>query len=213
MSRAMCGSASATCSRPIRSWRKKRSLRRQIKALPASTALLAQDETDLLLFPPLRAGWTRRGEPAPVPICGFNARRTVFGTLNLCTGHALFLEERRRRAEEFQRFLELIHWHYRAWPVALLVDENSIHTAQGSQALAQALGIELLWLPKRSPHLNPMDHLWRHGKAAVCANYQHASMDEQADRFIEYFQNLSAAERLRKAGVLSKRFWLRKVRH
>jgi len=25
----------------------------------------------------------------------------------------------------------------------------------------------LLWLPKRSPHLNPMDHLWRHGKEVM----------------------------------------------
>jgi len=196
------------CLRPIRSWRKKRSLRQQIRALGAQTALLAQDETDLLLFPPLRAGWARRGEPAPVLISGFNARRTVFGTLNLRTGHTLLLEQKRRRAGEFQEFLELVGWHYRAWSVALLLDENSIHTAQGSQALAEALGIRLLWLPKRSPHLNPMDHFWRHGKEVVCANHQYASITVQTQSFIAYLQSLSPAERLRKAGVFSKDFWL-----
>ena len=53
--------------------------------------LLAPDKTDWLLLPPRRAGWARRGQPAPVPISGQNAPRTVFGRLNLRTGHALFL--------------------------------------------------------------------------------------------------------------------------
>jgi hypothetical protein len=71
---------------------KKRKIRRQIRALPAQAALLAQDERDLLLFPRLRAGWAPRGQPEPVPISGHNARRTVFGALHLRTGHALFLD-------------------------------------------------------------------------------------------------------------------------
>jgi transposase len=181
--------------------------------LAARTVLLAQDETDLLLLPPLRAGWARRGQPAPVPLSGKNARRTVFGSLNLRTGHTLFLAQSHKRAKNFQAFLKLIHQHYRGWPVALLLDENSCHTAQGSLRLAHALGIQLLWLPKRSPHLNPVEHLWRHAKAVVCANYQDASLDHQVGYFIDYLQSLSATQRLRKAGVLSKNFWLRGVRH
>jgi hypothetical protein len=39
--------------------------------------------------------------------------------------------------------------------------EDPSHTAAGSQSLASALEMEFLWLPKRCPHLNPMDHLWR----------------------------------------------------
>ena len=62
-----------------------------MRALTPRTVLLALDETDLLLLPPLRAGWARRGQPAPVPLSGQNARRTVFGSLNLRTGHVLLL--------------------------------------------------------------------------------------------------------------------------
>jgi transposase len=213
----MCGSASATRWPRTRSERKKRRLQRQIRALAARTVLLAQDETELLLLllllPPLRAGWARRGEPAPVPIGGQNARRTVFGSLQLRTGRALFLAQSHKRAENFQAFLELIHWHDRGWSVALLLDENSCHTAQSAQRLAHALSIQLLWLPKRSPHLNPLEHLWRHGKAVICANHQDASLDHQVGCFIDYLQSLSATQRLRKAGVLSTNFWLRGVRH
>jgi transposase len=175
--------------------------------------LLAQDETDLLLLPPVRAGWARRGQPAPVPLSGQNARRTVFGSLNLRTGHALFLAQRHKRAANFQAFLKLIHGHYRGWPVALLLDENSCHTAQSSLRLAHTLGIQLVWLPKRSPHLNPVEHLWREAKAVICANFQDASLDRQVSCFINYLQSLPTPQRLRKAGVLSKNFWLRRVRH
>jgi transposase len=179
--------------------------------LPARTLLLAQDETEVLLLPPLRAGWARRGQPAPVPISGQNARRTVFGSLNLRTGHALLLAQRHKRAENFQAFLTLIHGHYRAWPVVLLLDANSCHTAQGSLALADALDIRLFWLPTRSPHLNPLEHLWRHGKAVVCANQQYPTLEEQVDQFIDYLQSLTPTQRLHKAGVLSGNFWLQKL--
>jgi hypothetical protein len=48
---------------------KKRAIRRQLRQLPPRR-LLAEDETDLRLFPPLRCGWAVKGEPAAVPISG-----------------------------------------------------------------------------------------------------------------------------------------------
>jgi hypothetical protein len=171
--------------------------------------LLAEDETDLLLFPPLRAGWSLRGQPREIPISGKNARRVVFGAMNLRTGHRLFLVREHQRAADFQAFLRLVHQRYRGWHVALLLDEDSSHTAGGSEALAAAWDIERLWLPKRSPKLNPMDHLWGDAKDEVSANKQYETIDAQVDRFLEYLGSLSAWEALTKGGVLSERFWLR----
>lgn len=169
---------------------------------------LAEDETDLRLFPPLRAGWALRGQPAPVPISGGNAKRVLFGTINILTGHRLFLARQQQRAADCQAFLEEIHEHYRGWHVSLLLDEDSSHSAGATQELAAELDLELLWLPKRSPHLNPMDHLWRHGKAVMSANHQYDSIDVQVERFIDFLRGLSPQEALRKAGVLSPTFWL-----
>ena len=81
--------------------RKKRAIRRHLAHLPPRSVALAEDETDLRLFPPLRAGWALRGQPAPVPISGGNAKRVLFGTLNILTGHRLFLA-RRRLKEQLQ---------------------------------------------------------------------------------------------------------------
>jgi len=179
-----------------------------VRALAERGVILAADETDLRLFPPLRSGWARRGEPAPVPISGSNAKRVLFGAVNIHTGTRLLHVRRHGRGADFRSFLSQVRGRWRGWEVALLVDEDSCHTAGDSQALAEGLGIELLWLPKRSPHLNPMDHLWRHGKQVVCANRQYESIEEQVQRFLHYLEGLTPEEALRKAGVLSADFWL-----
>jgi hypothetical protein len=176
--------------------------------LPPRCVKLFEDETDLLLFPPPRAAWGLRGRPMEVPISGFNARRVVFGTINIDTGHRLFLARRRQRGEDFRAFLAILHSHYRGWQIALLLDEDPSHTARGSTDLAADLGIRLLWLPKRCPELNGMDHLWGHGKDHILANRQYSGIDEQVERFIAFLSGLSDREALEQAGLLSQNFWL-----
>jgi hypothetical protein len=56
-----------------------------------------------------------------------------------------------------------------------------------------------------------MDTLWGQGKDVVSANKQYAAMDEQVDLFINYLNGLSNQEALQTSGVLSRRFWLRRV--
>ena len=156
----------------------------------------------------LCAAWGLRGQPTEVPISGFNARRVVFGTINIDTGHRLFLARQRQRGEDFRAFLAIIHSHYRGWQVALLLDEDPSHTAHGLKDLAAELGIRLIWLPKRCPELNGMDHLWGHGKDHILANRQYSVIDEEVERFIDYLSGLSNREALKQAGILSENFWL-----
>ena len=171
--------------------------------------LLAEDETDLLLFPPLRAGWALRGRPREVPISGQNDRRVVFGAMNLCTGRRWFLVRRYQQAVDFQAFLSLLQAHYRGWHLALLLDEDSSHTANRSLELAYEWSIKLIWLPKRAPKLNPLERLWGDGKEVVSASRQYATIDDQVHRFLAYQESLSPREARNTSGVLSKHFWLR----
>ena len=182
-------------------------MRRQIAALPPRSVVLAQDESDLLLFPPLRACWSPRGEPAPVLLSGSNAKRVVFGALNLRTGTRVFLVRAKSRAADFQAFLALVRSAYRGWHVALLLDEDSCHTARAS--VQAAANMTLLWLPTRAPKLNPIETLWGQAKDVVSVNKQYTSIDEQAARFVDYLRTMSNQEALRTSGVLSGRFWLK----
>ena len=188
---------------------KMRRIRQYIKGLGPRDVVLFEDETDLLLFPPLRACWARRGEDAEVPLCGANAKRVLFGALNPSNGTRLFLERKKQWKEDFQEFLGLIHQQYRGWRVSLVLDGDSSHTAKASQRDARSFGIQLVWLPVRCPELNPVDHLWRHGKERICANRQYGSIAELVHHFLHYLEGLSVEETLRKAGVLAEDYWLK----
>jgi transposase len=197
------------CYNPIRPEKKKRAIRRRLRRLGPRRVVLCEDETDLLLFPPLRACWAKRGQPAHVALTGANARRVVFGALNVRTGHRLFLVRPRQRGEDFRVFLQTLHCHYRGRQVVLLLDSDSAHTAGASQHLAAQLGMELLWLPLRCPELNPLEALWRSGKQTICANRQYPTIDEVVERFLVYLYWLSPYETRRKAGLLSDHCWLK----
>jgi hypothetical protein len=93
----------------------------------------------------------------------------------------------------------------------LVLDEDVSHTARASQRLADELRIVFLFLPKRSPHLNPMDHLWRAAKGVAAANHQYQDLTDELDRVLSYFYSLSPVDVRRKAGILSPDFWLRRA--
>ena len=61
------------------------------------------------------------------------------------------------------------------------------------------------------PELNPMDTLSGQGQAVVAPNKQYATIDEQVHRFLGYLNSLDDHEALDTAGILSKKFWLRRT--
>lgn len=176
--------------------------------MPTGAVLLMEDETILRLFPVLRRAWSLRGEEALVPITGQNAKRVLFATINLRTGHRIAVRGRNMRQACFQALLREVRHRYQQRPVWMLLDEAKCHIAERSQALADALDIHLVWLPKQCSELNSMDQLWKELKGNVSANYQYASIDEHAEYAEQWLRSLTNKEALRKAGVLSKNFWL-----
>lgn len=177
--------------------------------MPDAALLLFEDETILRLFPVLRRAWSLRGEQAKVFITGGNAKRVLFGAINPCTGHRIVWRAPNMRQEYFQTFLRLLRRSYPGRPIWMLLDAAPCHIAPRSQALARALGIELIFLPKQCSELNAMDHLWRELKGDISANYQFQSIDEHVDFAAEYVLRLSNRQAQRRAGILSKNFWLR----
>jgi transposase len=188
--------------------RRLRLVRKKVRALPAECAALFEDETDLLLFPPLREGWFPREEQAEVPVSGQNAKRTMYGTLEVGTGRRVLVSRGGACAADFHVLLRLVRQRYGKAKVVLLLDRASRRTAEESRDLAAELEIELIWLPSRCINVNPMDCLWHWGKEWICANRQHASIDGQAELFIRYLKSLPPAEALRIGGILSANYWL-----
>jgi hypothetical protein len=174
--------------------------------------LLFTDWTLLRLFPPLRAMWAEVGTQAKVPITGQNARRVLFGTINVRTARRTVHIGRGVGTREVQAFLRALRRAYRrAGTIWLLADRASGHTAQATLALASELRIEFVWLPKQWSELNAMDQLWKGLKHDVAANRQAASIDDLADRASQWVLNLTPAQARQKAGMASSTFWLRSL--
>jgi transposase len=185
---------------------------RRLKRMEPGDALLCIDATRLRLFPPLRSTWARKGEQARVPVTGRNAKRVLFGAINVRTGHCIVVQRPGEGAPDAQILLKAIRRCYRhAATIWLLLDEASAHTAAGTRQLAAQLSIELVWLPKQWPELNAMDQLWRELKRLMAANRQATSIDELTEQAAQWVLGLRKQEALRKAGVLSPNFWLRKL--
>ena len=163
----------------------------------------------LRLFPVLRRAWALRGTQASVAITGRNAKRVLFGAINLRTGQRVVLRCPTMQQAYFCQFLRRIRQAYPDAPIALLLDAAPGHRAAKSRTLAAHLKIVLIWLPKQCPELNAMDQLWRELKSHISANYQYPTIDAHAAAAEQWLLGLTPTEALRKAGILAKNFWLR----
>jgi transposase len=107
-----------------------------------------------------------------------------------------------------QFFLGMVRACWRGWRIILFEDRGTPHTAEESLGTAADLGIELRFLPRATPELNAMDHLWRFVKGRALADRLTRSVNESADTACQYLLAMKPKERLKKAGVLSGKFWL-----
>lgn len=156
----------------------------------------------------MRSAWALRGQQASVLISGRNAKRVLFGAVNIKTGYRLALVRQKSRIEDFTAFLHLLRQRIRGRRIYLLLDNAGWHTNKRVTTLADQLDIVLVWLPKQMPKLNPMDQLWRHLKQRMAANRQTETIDDLANDAIDWLDSLSNTQTLAKAAMLSHDFWL-----
>jgi transposase len=168
------------------------------------------DETIITETPPLYSAYGHVGEQVRVPITGNRTKRILHGAMNVRSGDVALLITEQWTNETHQAFLEMIRSHWRGWNPVLFEDRATQHKSPSSLAMAEELGIEVRLLPRATPELNAMDHLWRHTKREAVGNRPTVSIERSALAACQYIIDLSPRQRLRKAGVLSGNFWLTK---
>ena len=177
--------------------------------LAAGGEVWVADETALREFPPLRAGWSKRGEPTRVVISGRNTRRTILGALHATTGELVHLVRERCRADDVLAAVEALGAGRPEVPKLLIWDNAPPHMPHRVREAAQEAGITRAFLPFRSPELMPLEELWRGLKATVAANRCYASLEELADRAVAWLDGMSDTERHRRCGLTTSKFaWL-----
>ena len=166
------------------------------------------DETIICETPPLYSCYGRRGQQVCVPITGNRTKRILHGVINIASGAVLLLITNEWVQETHQYFLSMIRAHWRGWHIVLFEDRGSPHTAEDSLELAAALNLDVRFLPKATPELNAMDHVWRHVKGRSLAARTVRSIETAALTVCQDIFAMPPLERLRKAGVCSGNFWL-----
>ena len=87
----------------------------------------------LRLLPVLRRASALRGEQDHVAITRCNAKRVLFGAINLRAGHRIILRRPNMEQVHFQAFLRLLREAYPGHRIALLLDEAPSHRAAKSE--------------------------------------------------------------------------------
>ncbi len=166
------------------------------------------DETLICETPPLYSCDGRIGQQGRVPSSGNRRKRILQGVRNSKSGEVWLLITNEWGQETPQYFLAMMRAPWRGWRIVLFEDRGSPHTAEDRVELAAALNSELRFLPKATPELNAMDHLWRHVKRLALADRPTRSIEDSALRACQDIFHMPPTERLRKAGVFSGNFWL-----
>ena len=173
---------------------------KQVLALPEAT-LLAEDECDLHLLAVVRAMWQRIGVQTRIPTPGQNAKRGVFGFLNLRTGAWFYHLTEHKRSTDFISFLAQLLVVYPLGQLFVLVDNASIHTSQAvRQWITENPRLELVYLPTYSGHkLNPVEKVWWALKAEIAANRCFKSLPDLDGAIQRFFAKFTPTDALQLA--------------
>jgi len=124
-----------------------------------------EDETHVETDPRLYRVWHRAGAQPEVPAAGTNRRPTVFGSAEAFGRGRVEVVGAGQDSAAFARYLAALDERHAATGrrVLLVLDNGGCHTSAASRAAlaARAEWLEVLWLARYSPELNPKEHEWR----------------------------------------------------
>jgi transposase len=143
----------------------------------------------------------RCGQQVRIPTPGTTRKRTIFGALDLVTGHWRYQVYERKRSIEVLAFLEHLLRVCPGRPLVLVLDNASIHKAKCVQAwLAEHPQVQLLYLPAYSGHKhNPVEKIWWRLKDQIAANRLQGSLDALIEAVHEFFASFTPEDALRLA--------------
>ena len=110
---------------------------------------------------------------------GYREQTHLIGGLDWATDQVHVLAVERKNSTTFSAFLEWLCLDvYPDQPLLLVLDNVSYHRSATFMALLSLLQprVQLLWLPKYSPDMNPIERFWLHLKNPVYANRLFSSL-------------------------------------
>ena len=122
------------------------------------------DETGITLQPYVPYGWQKKGQQIQIMSRTKSKRLNLFGLMRLDNHLSVYHKEQSLSGEfivdSLTDFINKAH----SKPVVIVLDNGPIHRCQAvydQQAKWEEQDMYLFFLPTYSPHLNPIEILWR----------------------------------------------------
>jgi transposase len=162
------------------------------------TVILCEDEMVLTNATTMQKIWLPKGQYPPVlEINSTRKRQNFYGFLNLKTGvqHTFITDYQTMyiTAEVLSKVRKL----YPTQKIALFWDNAGWHKGSKVTEWIEADGnIDTVPFPPYTPDLNPQEHVWKAGRAAVTHNRHITKLKDTAEQFIQYLTGRTFAYEL-----------------
>ena len=119
-------------------------------------------------------------------------------------GEIIFKIFDRKNGVNFIGFLQLLLKMYPMLNIYLVVDRATYHrSGMVREWLTKNRRIHLIYLPPKSPRLNPIEHIWRWLKGEVAANRTYNDIEPLKQGCIQTLSLLTFEDALRISGLKS----------
>lgn len=133
--------------------------------------MLFEDESMIRAYLALQYNWFLKGQQRKIPTYGRHEGTKLLAAIHYETGRVTHQEVEECDTAAFQRFLELVLKEYSSGEIVMVLDNARVHHAKQSQPFLQKKErLKLVFLPKYSPELNPVEGLWKWLKHDVVNN-------------------------------------------
>lgn len=157
----------------------------ELFAFLARAELYVQDEAVARLMPTLTRVWSRRGrrEQRIIHVYGNgHAKFVVYGAVDWRTGWTSWVTDDSCNAVAFRSQNDHLvkRSSERGRAAMIIIDNASFHKSSLIKDALQTHGdkLRLVYLPPYSPHLNPIEQLWRPFRHAVTHNHRRTRRED-----------------------------------
>lgn len=172
---------------------------------PEQVTVCFGDEASVYRQPTLAPCWAAAGAEPTAPLSPrSNTRHRLCGALDVGTGQVVATRGARTTVPHLRRFLRTLRAAYPERRLILIWDNWPVHAHPDVTAQAEAVDIEVRWLPTYAPWTNPIEKLWRWLKADVLHHHRFADdwdgLKAAIDAFLDQFDH-GSEELLRYVGL------------
>jgi transposase len=160
-------------------------LRALLQHLPDDETAVFEDEADLQLNPKIGSMWMPEGVQAEVVTPGDNDKRYLAGSLHWRTGRLITTQGPKRDGRLFVEHLHEVRRRLRSFRKIHVICDNAKFHAECWEVweFCHQYGehVELHFLPKYAPELNPIERIWWRLHEAITRNHQCARIETLVD--------------------------------